>query len=1600
MKAIQMRRVLSMLVALCGLNVFTPAAEAALDIAQIPLFIGSNVPPLNMLVMGRDHKLYYEAYNDASDLNGDGRLDVGYKPLEIDYYGYFDSYTCYTYTEGSSGPFIVAARHSPGTGAAPDRTQKRCPGQWSGDFLNYVTTSRIDALRKVLYGGYRDTDTATQTILKRSYIPRNGHSFGKEYQSIIRDGYDIRDYTPISLPDPGRYHLFANLSTSRTGPPLLRLLKNNTHRIWNWISIEASRTAGENNCTSPSNVYEPCTPGITEMDGSISRTFRAVSPHSAEYEVLVQVCPGAALGVEENCKRYPSGAYKPTGLLHDYAENNSMYFGLLTGSFKNSQRGGVLRRNVVSLIGKDLNGNGVYTDAGEYPPEIDTNNGQFLSVPSGIIANLNALKIAGFDDTDYVPDVPAGSAVTCPFLQNRSANNGECPDWGNPIAEMMYETMRYFSGAPAATPEFVGPNDAPTGNIADQYDTNLGLTTETWRNPFTEYPTCARPFQTVISDINPSYDTGLPGNAFGETPPTDIPSQLASFNASTVANSIWSAEGFGSSENIFIGQSGAVDDGAPTVKTASGFSDIRGLSPEEPTKKGSYYSAAVSYYGRTNDISAAANPVSSAYPGGQPQNIRTYAVAIASPLPRIEFPLGSGRKISLIPFAKTVGPSATSGYGCGGVVDGTVNGPRATNTIVDFYVEQVVNFTGVENAAINGGRPYAVFRINYEDVEQGNDHDLDAITRYTLAATSTGSVTVDLHNEYAQGSCIQHMGYVISGTTADGVYLDIRDLRSTETPPTAPPWALGGPATEIPPDMNLIINYMFNTPPGLSAGACRPPSAAAACANGLPVRSSRTFTPGVASGARFLKDPLWYAAKYGGFNEADSTPGPNLPIEWDTDANGVPDNYFLVTNALNLKQQLRNAFGRISGEAGNSGGINVTGVRVDTGSLSYIPRYSPEGWVGDLEAYEIDPNTGTPGALNWKASDALPAFATRTIVTVTQPGYGGTGPTRTLDAVNFDEAGLGGGALAEAALGFSSGEMLSTYPGVGMVPPASITDVINYLRGDATRERRNTPNGLFRDRMLNGQASPIGPIIGSEPELAGNKDDFGYAGLAGLTGENTYAAFVASKSARIPVVYVGANDGMLHAFDSRRNVATAVPPAMPVSTGGREMFAFIPSAARRNLKALLSPSYVHQYYVDGSARTGDAYLGGTWKTVLVSSVGAGGRSIFALDVTTPLGFDATKVLWELTEAQDPDIGTSIGVPAIAVLPGNQWVAIFGNGYNSASHRSALFVVDLATGTILRKIMAGTGTAAAPNGMGNIIAVDSNNDGFADTVYGGDYKGNVWKFDVSATTAAGWSLALSGSPLFTARDPSGTPQRITGGLEASGGPDGGILVYFGTGQYFLNGDNAAPTASSQIESLYAIWDRNAAITYPTTAGGRDSVLQRQTIDVATATARTLSTNAIDFQTKRGWYLDLANPVSSGPVVGSGERFVGTPILVLGQVIFTTFGPTGDLCSPGGRNWLNGLNALSGAASSGGSQPLVNGPPVRRPAVVVPSPGDPPGLGSNPIPLPAGCTVAGACPTPPMLNPATVSRCSLVVLAPGASPITLRRPCGRQSWRQVD
>ncbi len=1618
--------------ALWTLVLFSAAlsVQASNTPATVPLFVSQAVPPLNMLVMGRDHKLYYEAYNDASDLDGDGVLDVGFKP-GITYYGYFNSAACYSYQN---------SRFEPTAKAGANNT---CSNAWSGNFLNYVATSRMDALRKVLYGGYRATDSSTETILRAAFIPQDAHSSGKEFDPA-RDSFDIGQYTTLSTPPAGYRHLFAVTTLSDGGTPILRVLTNSSYRIWNWVSKEAPvasdkcvdnstncisggpsnwsivpaerfpsglnittwkdsdgspgdesamnnlfnkdktsnrcgtgtvsaiNTTGSknnpftgknyNNCTHDSyhtkitgtlrvpvtGSYQFAVNGDDAVDffvgstkvaywydghgadsskldthsGSISLvkdtdytiTFRHEegssddnwqlyykTPNDAtstlnDYALNVLVCPSGTDKTtlrEATCKAYPNNGttlYKPTGVLHDFGESDSMKFGLLTGSYAKNTKGGVLRSNI------DF-----------FTREVNSVTGQFrTNISDGIVSTLDKLRIVDFDYSNHqykncgwIGDVPITSKA-----------DGMCTMWGNPLAEMMFEGLRYFAGATSGIYTY--------SSDARDTKTDLGLPAPTWVSPYVAKvnngggeKSCAVPVMTVISDINPSYDFTLPGSRFNSKDANGndvenftLPSKISSLNVSTATDAIGTAEGI-NGQSFFIGQSTADNaDNAPTAKVIQNLSYARGLSPEEPSKQGAFYSAGIAKFAAENVV-------------GGDKKMMTYSIALASPLPQIRFPIGTGenqKTVTLVPFAKSVGSTSNdNSYG----IDARTNF-QPTDQIVDYYVVKIANTSGSAgadyDAETNEGRPYAQFRINYEDVEQGADHDMDAIALYTLSVGENGSLSVKVESEYASGSIIQHMGYVISGTNADGIYLEVRDTDTSSTSTS-----------------QHYRPYKLNTPPGRAPSWCENTTnlATAEC-KVLPTSATRTFTAATQPGAGFLKGPLWYAAKYGIPDRAAST------------VTGDPDNYFLVTNALTLKDQLTKAFNDIV-QRNNS--VTRPGITIpptaasDSERYVYRTDYNVKTWSGDLIKEKTDTGTGAT-TQEWKASKKLPS--SRNIKIADSNG----------DLANATWTNLTGPQQAA----------LATDPQTGAEPAVDAngapTDPTAIAKGQA---RLNFVLGT--DTSFRARDSKLGDIVNSSPVVVEGAQYLAH--LAGTIDGTVakYAAFqlankactgaeVAGTSCRRSQVYVGANDGMLHAFDAKTGV---------------EKFAFIPSAVIPHLNQLTASDYNeeggrHRYYVDGTPVVRDVYIapkGSTakeWRTVLVGTLRGGARSMFALDVTNP---DNIELLWEFgvgddiaddaPEGTQSDVGYSFPIPTLARLHSGEWAVVTGNGYDSASGRASLLLIDIGTGDLIHNIpVAEDGDNAVNNGLSSVRVADNNSDGIADYVYAGDLKGNLWRFDLLDTSdttpftavadaSEHYRVSFGGSPLFTARERYSTGGDSTdGNSQAITAPPSlvrhpsliGYIVIFGTGRYFSDTDKA----STEMQTLFGIWDKNTKgeATSNTPLLTRSN-LQAQTFELQTTasfangeastskTIRVLSHNIVGWDRthvdskasagKFGWYLDLK--------VGSllkGERVVDE-MAVRGQALLVnTRTPESDPCSAGIEGWTYGINPFTGGRTS--------------------------------------------------------------------------------------
>lgn len=1361
--------------------------------SSIPPFLSSTSSPLVMFVMARDHKLYYSAYNDSSDVDRDGEIETTYKHSFV-YYGLFDNNKCYVYDSSGTAMF------------KPTRmaTDMYCGGtnEWSGNFLNWLGMSRMDVLRKVLYGGFRRIDTATETVLAGTYIPRDAHSWGKEYYgtdsklltpydppvnlrcdassepvawdneekimlTIYRDGVnkgcgtshqnllstfspenfvsnrfvesinyndgqqnpignngnliyltefmtDKKSYIEFSLNtddggeleidntiitsnyacsaingapkvgtmvvEPDEYHrlmirvrdsgggsgailryrtcdnyedidsvsecrwsvlkyfnkenlraddikfrapMFQNneetmcgLATSEfieTGEPsygnqlelisrrhlfcvtsesansdhLIQVATNNTTRIWNWAATERP----------------VCTRNVATQ---------------AKFFVRAKVCD-SSIGLEENCVEYEGGSVKPTGLLQRFGTGNGdkicsktnakaescteyegklvdeapMYFGLITGSYDKNMSGGVLRKTIGSIM-DEINPDGTFKN----------------DIPEGgsIITTLNRLQINDFNYGSH--------AYNCGWITNRPMNQGECKAWGNPIGEMYWEALRYLSGKKTPTPAYT---------VTTATDGGLTLPKPIWDDPYGNFPACSKPSIVVISDIYPSFDNNVPESG-----------ELSNYNKTSLFNTLSTNENI--SGSYFIGTNNVLKDFMCSSKNLSNLQNAVGLCPEEPTKDGTYNTAALALYAKTL-FSTNTHPSV-----GYLSNIDTYSVALASPFPEIVIDAG-GKDIKIVPLGKTM-----SVGGCGyrfdeihGLVP-TGAGYCPSSAIVNIYIESL-------------GLKEGVFRINFEDVEQGADHDMDVIILYSYSVEDDGNVRIKLQREYAAANMGLAMGFIITGTTEDGVYLTVSNT------------GIGG----------------------------------------LGGTWEKVFKPGGAD-AELLKNPLWFAAKYGGFSDFNGNGVPDVSSEWDENNDGSPDNYHFITNPKYLEEKLTQVFVDITKKVSSGTAVSVDQTRNRGRMINQAVFYPQKDfgsgsiavtieWIGQILSYwyyignkyenmleDTDGNRKfSLGALGDKVIEFFIDDSLTLRINKYQSTTEGAKGMQTNFNVSLDDVNYlwnSGEMLAKTShssrivytnvdgnlVRFNQANASSFLSDFGDLSESCIknsSNLINYILGEDVAGCRNR---TYKDSLGNTYVYKLGDVLNSSPIMV---DYNARTGKPGYT-----------------MTYVGANDGMLHAFRAGRLVTSSGRQLQLCNDSddcngtklGQEEWAFIPKNALPYLRYLAEPEYCHIYYNDltpyiiEADTNRDGYVD---KKILIGGMRLGGAcgakggininppsdtcpdtkdascvglsSYYALDITDQ---NNPSLLWEFT---DEGLGFTFSGPAYIEKGENRYV---------------------------------------------------------------------------------------------------------------------------------------------------------------------------------------------------------------------------------------------------------------------------------------------------------------------------------------------------------
>lgn len=704
-----------------------------------------------------------------------------------------------------------------------------------------------------------------------------------------------------------------------------------------------------------------------------------------------------------------------------------------------------------------------------------------------------------------------------------------------------------------------------------------------------------------------------------------------------------------------------------------------------------------------------------------------------------------------------------------------------------------------------------------------------------------------------------------------------------------------------------------------------------------------TFTLGLGVDGALLYTSDYKDAKPGtdfyGIKEGAGTGAVNWPVPvadtetavddlWHAAVNGQ-GTYFSAKDPAQLTTGLNNALSAIGSRLGAGSAAATSTLNPVAGdNFAYVASYTTVKWQGNLEARTINLTTGAVSqAASWCVEDVVQGSCSSpsTQVQSTDSGsnayycstpnstadtcVGGTlegtickvqmpiacsGTLRSKVSTDSDSRTIkmsnGSGSLIDFIYANLSASQKTYFTGTGLSQWADFgsdqktlaagANLVSYLRGQTGLEMERTGN---TDKLYRKRDATLGDAIESQPAYVGKPaSKFADAG---------YAAFITAKTSRPKTVYMGANDGMLHAFNA---------------VDGTERWAFVPTPVIPNLSRLADKNYssIHTNYVNGRPVITDVYdsASSSWKTILVAGLNGGGRGYYALDVTNP----ATPILlWEIDSTNEANLGYSYGYPVITKKSNGTWVVLFTSGYNNTSPGNGqgyLYVRNALTGTHIARIGTGVGDTTTPSGLAKITNYmdDPLHDNTSAGVYGGDLQGNVWRFDINAGTVLKFA---------TLKDPSGVAQPVTAAPEL-GQAYGKRLVFVGTGKYLEVSD--LDLTSPQRQTLYAIKDDKATGTL---VNARTKLVQ-QVLTNKGAT-RIATQNAVDIKIDDGWFIDLPD---------KGERIYVEPILDSGLLIVPSTVPSNTVCSPGGYGWLNYFNYLNGNNGDGIVSELFDAPIV--------------------------------------------------------------------------
>jgi type IV pilus assembly protein PilY1 len=1500
------------------------------DFVASPPTITASASPLVMLTMSLDHQYFFKAYTDYDDLDGDRLADTTYND-DFSYYGYFNPNKCYIY-DGSAGRFEPANYvDQAGSGASYGHKCNDGTGPWSGNFLNWATMSRMDVIRKVLYGGKRHVDSSTSTVLERAYLPSDDHAWAKFYAHS-----DLGDYTPYDTTSYPAGITMCNVTPADGGynsednrqPPYLRIASGQ------WLEWNAQE---RHQCLWDSERDTPQNPSDSD------KLLDAV--------VRVQVCEGplsvsssptiatqTALEEPEKCKDY-QGTLKPIGLLQRYGEDDQIFFGLLTGSYEKAKKGGVLRKNISSMSNE--------TNA----------DGTIDGTVNGVIQTLNAARISRYDYDSYGGSNGYGSTDNCPFGQSDDWADGACVNWGNPISEMYLESLRYFAG------------QNPTSNYDDNDSSWItGLSTETWQDPYDYdptttqgYPWCAKPNIVLISSGVSSYDHDNYDSAGG------IPGISGVSDINSLVDEIAKQEGIINNQ-FFIGSKNGTGQWSDRCHsdTITALSDVTGVCPGAAGLRGSYRVAGLAHYAHksTTDIN-------DSEPSGEKQNINTYVVALSPPSPsiQVELPEGSGNYINILPVAYNW---------------------RNNNDMV------IVNFRTIYQTATSGE-----FFMNYENSPAGADFDSDfhGYLRYSVEGER---IKIGLFNTGSSAGSTMHMGYIIDGVVDAGTHYVASNQSITQTVHTS-----GGNYSDTLSEVE---------------GWCGEHSYESeitdfTCTHDGRDRWGVKFHKSGQSPAGILKDPLWYAAKWGGFEDSNANDRPDQLSEWDEHDNrtdtstpdGDPDNFFLVADPSLLEKRLNTVFVDILNRTSSGTAVAVIANGIQGTGAVYQALYEPSikqagrevRWTGTVHALWVDemghiredgdgnqqlgdysddpvveiyydttdkktyfrrysPNDPEdPGVIDLLTAPSTEQLDLKELQTlwdtrkrlteVTDPvnqrlySTSSTSQRHILTWLDDDyDNEVDSGEVKD----FTATTFDSNVGWLDLVDSTTGKELVNYIRGQEFLDKRNRTIDYDGDGTV--ETLLLGDIVHSAPTLVGAPAE----ALDLVYGDNSYAAFRRHYANRRQVIYVGGNDGMIHAFNAgfydaaNKSFTEAGFNNETAYELGAELWAYVPKNVLGQLKYLNDPDYDHIYYMDGQPRVFDAkiftpdsaHLQG-WGTVMVVGMRLGGVPVTvdtAADglnnnnadgnATDDVTLGSAYVVLDITnpeqppdvlaEIRDDNLGFTTSFPSVVSIVDdanslNEWFLVFGSGPTELStatsnQNARFFVYDLNSLQFDRVHDVGI----AGSFVGDPVTVDWDLDQRTDKVYFGLISGSAVNPGGELERIAVTGNADPSQWAFTTVVNPGHP--FLARPVVSIDKPGNHWILAGTGRFLTDADKT----STDQQTLYGLMDDGSS--------NDPMVALSDLVDVSNAyvdengdvagsvaglttpdDARALQQHILNH---KGWKKDLTFPSGESSI-----RQVNAAALLGGTLLVPAYQPDNSLCTAEGTSRLYALDFRSGVSS---------------------------------------------------------------------------------------